>query len=130
MTLTPLFDWTPLNAQKWLAWLSTLLNIANSCLGPGQTWQNMTGARAVDVLYTNTTSRPIVAEVTAQTPVESGNLFFEVAVYLNGSVLLIDVIPTFGGGQYYHAATIVIPPGATYQVFMSLASLYLWWELR
>jgi len=123
-------DNIPPSGTPTKTWWTKLVDIANGCLGPGQTWQNMTATRASGVTYTNTTSRPIVAEVTAQTALEPGNTYFEVVVKLNGSVLTIDLISVLAGGQYYHAAMIVIPPGATYEVDISLASLYLWWELR
>jgi len=134
MTLTPLFDWTPLNTQKWLAWLSTLLNIANSCLGPGQTWQNFSplaqggpGTRLPTTNYTNDTSRPIVIEVTCS---ESGYPYFVVEKIINYEVIAFDTIDTEVGGTYYHAATLVVPPGATYQIAVGQATLYTWWELR
>jgi hypothetical protein len=116
----------PLNNSRWKGWFTKLQAMVNGCFGPGQVWQNMTSSRAVGQAYTNNTLRPIMAEVTV---VESGYTYFVVTKKVNGNEVSHDTIATIIGGTYYHAATLVVPPGATYEITVSQAALYEWWEL-
>lgn len=102
-------------------------NTANTQLGVGQTWQNVTGSRALDTNYTNNTNKPI-----------------QVAVYLSmagvadcGYVFLVG---TVGTSRVYSNAlnmssslSAVVPPGTTYMVDKTnsgTASVISWSELR
>ena len=76
----------------------------------GQTWQVLTGARAPNVTYTNTTGRGIVITVTSN--VSGDQVFSELIV--NGVL-----IQTVGGDQDNGGASVVaiavVPPGGTYR---------------
>lgn len=96
-------------------------------VGFGQTWQNLTGSRALSTIYRNTTSRPI-------------NLAIVVSITSATSVprLQVDGVVVFGVGSanssfvttYTLAA--IVPPGSTYQLDASTGSIAIhnWAELR
>jgi hypothetical protein len=101
-------------------WAST----TNTNLGAGQSWQNVTGSRATDVTYTNTTGRPIfvIAQVGAQT---NG-----IYVYINGTFLIRHWYDVNGGaGQVgYSTAEFIVGNGDTY--YVTAGPLRQWWEFR
>ena len=100
---------------------------ANKGLGIGQAWQNMTAQRKKDIVYTNTTGRPIMINV---------------AGVINNSSsediqLLIDNVLTqkinIGSRSGYVCA--VVPAGSTYKITTSSnsqinPSTFVWMELR
>ncbi len=85
---------------------------AMSSLGYGQTWQNLTGSRALATTYYNTTGKPI---------------FIYVGINGAGNTQLIINGVTSGTGFY--SITGVIPPGASYSV-TSASAMFGWSELR
>lgn len=96
-------------------------------IGVGQSWQNVTSERVLGTNYTNTTGRPI--QVAAQAgPVSQANA--ALTVYVN-SVGLFTAYAA-AANSYIGCANVIIPPGATYRIAMSLgsASLTNWSELR
>lgn len=101
-------------------WIST----TNNAFGPGQTWQNLTGSRATDVTYTNSTSKPIF--VVAQV----GNQTNGVYVYVNSELVVRHWYDVNGGaGQIgYSTAEFIVPPSGTYLV--TNGPLRGWWEFR
>lgn len=100
-------------------------------LGVGQTWQNMTGSRTLGSLQTNNTGRTIVIRVTASntSTASSGQLTPVIA----GSSLTTQGF-TESNGSSWNALSIPlqieVPPGNTYQVNGTNATLLSWWELR
>ncbi|CAK16855.1 pyocin knob domain-containing protein [Pseudomonas entomophila] len=107
--------------STWRAWANT----TPSWLG--QSWQNMTAARAAGVNYTNDTGRPI--QVSA--------LFGPASVINTTAILYISGVPIYGqyagvAGAYINTATCVIPPGAAYSVAAAngTANLAYFYELR
>lgn len=101
-------------------------------LGVGQTYQDMSGSRAANTTYTNTTGKPILiyeALITGTNAI--GILTYSFSV--NGSVVQSG---TTGNGtvaftRYGSASNIVIPPGATYQLtFSNAVTTTKWVELR
>jgi hypothetical protein len=93
-----------------------------SSLGYGQTWQNVTGSRALGTTYYNTTGKPIVAQILF-VPTVAGNG----GVMTIGGVSLSQTtqVPLSAGT----AGTFVIPAGASYVASGSVA-LSNWVELR
>lgn len=93
---------------------------AMSSLGYGQTWQNVSGSRAISTTYYNTTGRPIGISVasangaSADAQLTVGGLLIQRNTY-NGSSGISSV---FG----------IIPPGQSYLVFATGA--FVWAELR
>lgn len=101
-------------------WTSAL----NNAFGPGQTWQDVTGSRATDTTYTNSTSKPIF--VIAQV----GNQTNGVQVYINGTLVVRHWYDVNGGaGQIgYSTGEFMVPPGGTY--YVTAGPLRQWWEYR
>lgn len=99
---------------------------ANKGLGIGQAWQNMTAQRKKDIVYTNTTGRPIMINVAGAINNSSEDI-----------QLLIDNVLTqkinIGSRSGYICA--VVPAGATYKITTSSNSQinpsgFVWMELR
>ena len=97
---------------------------AMQSLGFGQTWQNLTGSRAKNTTYYNTTERPIAVQITAT---------YNAAVGITLKVNDIDLTQgttlgstTFGQGGFW-----IVPPGGTYLLVSNgLVSISRWIELR
>jgi hypothetical protein len=86
-------------------------------VGDGQTWQDVTGSRALSTTYTNSTGKPImVAFITT-----SGTS----AVVTVGGVAITE-----GGafGSAYGTMFVIVPNGATYSI--AAGNLQRWSELR
>jgi len=107
---------TPLRTEEWGA--------AN-VLGMGQTWQDVTGSRAVDTNYTNTTGRPICISVVGG----SGDAAdFDLMV---DGVLVVRAYIGTSPGTYVSTMTAIVPVGSTYRVVrVSSGNPQQWSELR
>lgn len=90
--------------------------------GVGQSWQDVSGSRALGTTYTNTTGRPIALSLRTS-PINSSFVNLTVGGVLIarrwGGETWAPEIPVFG----------IVPPGATYVVTGSNA-LQSWCELR
>ena len=86
---------------------------AMSSLGYGQTWQNVTGSRALGTTYYNTTGKPITVMMVTNA---SANYTFAI-----GSMSVV-----FQSGNY--PITFIVPAGMSYSITGS--SLGTWTELR
>lgn len=97
---------------------------AMSSLGYGQTWQNLTGSRALSTTYYNTTGRPIKVAVRSTTV----NAGVSVTFLINGGAVQYHVV----GGAETKGFTVseIVPPGASYSVAMTSAAIQTWFELR
>lgn len=85
-------------------------------LGRNQTWQNVTGARAANTNYTNTTGRTIAVVFTAS----SGAI---TDYFIDSQPVARSNVPA-GGTP---VTTLIVPAGSTYSIG---GGFYLWWELR
>ena len=85
-------------------------------LGRNQTWQNVTGARAANTNYTNTTGRTIAVVFTAA----SGAI---TDYFIDSQPVARSNVPA-GGTP---VTTLIVPAGSTYSIG---GGFYLWWELR
>ena len=99
---------------------------ADSAIGYGQTWTNVTASRALGTTYTNSTGRPIFVMVAASnnvnaswgliTPVVAGTTLPDARAIVN---------------QSYATISFIVPSGATYVLTTSGSiSLQAWAELR
>jgi hypothetical protein len=93
----------------------------SSGIGYGQTWQDVTGSRALGTTYTNSTGKPIMLML-----YESGGSAADYVLFINGAYFSrasnnnnYQIIPM----------SVIIPNGTTYRVESSYSTLY-WWELR
>lgn len=85
-------------------------------LGRNQKWQNVTGARAANTNYTNTTGRTIAVVFTAS----SGAI---TNYFIDSQPVARSNVPA-GGTP---VTTLIVPAGSTYSIG---GGFYLWWELR
>jgi len=83
-------------------------------IGYGQTWQILTGSRALGTTYYNTTGRPIVVAVNINTAVSA-------SLTVNGDVIMSA--PTNA------TLAVIVPPGGSYSA-SSASSIARWAELR
>lgn len=95
-------------------------------VGVGQTYQDVILERSVDVVYTNTTSKPITVYIQGWAAIENlTNKSFEI----DG----VGVAIIFGHGSHAMRATIsaIVPAGSTYRVSdANDITVLTWVELR
>lgn len=77
-------------------------------LNSGQTWQNVTGSRALGTNYTNSTGKPITVAFSGQSSAGNGT------VYVNS----VTIFSGQGRSTYYNGLPIffIVPPGGVYQI--------------
>jgi hypothetical protein len=93
---------------------------ALSSIGYGQTWQTLTGSRALATTYYNTTGKPI--QVTVLTNVVSGGT----SLLVNGAT--VSFMNASGSVTMVSA---IVPPGASYSATVTATNtLNQWYELR
>lgn len=97
----------------------TPAGLLSAVIGLGQTWQDVTGSRAVGVTYTNTTGKSIVLNFCGANTV-NGNIIVNSTVV--ASIVFQSSYATQG------TISVVIPAGATYSV--SAGAFSRWVELR
>lgn len=101
-------------------WTSSALGV----IGVGQSWQDVSGSRAQNTTYTNSTGKPILVSVNAvKTTSDTARL------YVNGVL-----VAAMGGGLYsalnwYGQLSAIIPNGSSYYVTNANAIIN-WAELR
>ena len=108
-------------------------NLGATVLGIGQSWQVVTGSRAIATDYTNTTGRPIQVLVTVSGANTGGQC---AAALLIDGVTISSVTTSASNGTTWGPITqvlgAVVPAGAVYRVNSTALSntLNLWSELR
>lgn len=107
------------NGSTWTGWA------VQTTIGVAQTWQVVTGSRALGTGYTNSTGRPIEVQVTAQ---GSGTTSYLEAVI--GGTILVARANTPSGNS--NSLRFIVPVSATYTVsgFGGTNTLTNWSELR
>lgn len=75
----------------------------------GATWQDVTGSRVTNTIYTNSTNRAIFASVNYTSGSSGGNLY----MYLGG---IEQTMPCFSNSAGGRTAQFLVPPGGTYRV--------------
>jgi hypothetical protein len=93
---------------------------AMGSIGYGQTWQDVSGSRAINTTYYNTTGKPIQLFVTSV--YGSGSGFIQV----NG---LIAALLVGNNANPFSCANCIVPPGASYTT-VNVTSFTNWTELR
>lgn len=102
--------------------------LAMSSIGYGQTWQNVSGSRALATNYYNTTGRPISVNVMLTTTAGSAS-FNKATISINGVSVNGSASPG-AGASYSLYVTAIVPPGSVYQVTTANATITNWEELR
>lgn len=90
-------------------WSSTALATKGLGLG-GETWNNVTGSRSFNTLYTNSRSYPIA--VSASTSCSTGS---NITAYVDGMQIAFFSWQ-FNGCGSFGGTFIIVPPGKTYQL--------------
>ena len=105
----------------------TPAGIGASVLGIGQTWQNVTGSRALDTDYTNSTGRPICVSIS----VVSGGTNALAEIIVSG-VSVARTLLTNTNASNVVSVNAIVPAGATYSAPRGDAtdSIEIWAELR
>jgi len=95
-------------------------------LGVGQTWQSVTGSRAIGTTYTNSTGRTIMVIVSG-TGGGANGLW---GVTLNSAITYYT--PSTYGGSVWTCCEFIVPAGQTYALSQqgANATLQNWSELR
>lgn len=127
-------DITTATAGTWATAPSTIQGVggealtAMSSLGYGQTWQVVTGSRALSTTYYNTTGRPIQLAVAGY----SSSASQSAQAVVNGTSVITSYSQTNGTGGVFRGLSVqtIIPPNASYQVQISSGTLDNWAELR
>lgn len=115
-TETALRSWSPERVAQAIAAL------APPGLGVGQTWQDMTGSRAQNTTYQNTTGRPIVVNLVGYVNSSSRN-YFEVSA--NGSTWInVGNTDSGAGGE----VSVIVPASWYYRA--GTGTYVTWAELR
>lgn len=93
-------------------------------IGTGQSWQNVTGSRALNTTYTNSTGFPIMVVVNTNSSV---NTITTTTLTVGG----LAVASNGSQGGNLNGVTAIVPNGVTYSCAVgSGASLNSWYELR
>jgi len=111
------------NSQVLTA-LQALFSQQSQTFGVGQTMTDVSGSRAFNTNYTNTTGKPIAVYVQATTPSGGG----AVGLFIAGSESAVSVNSAAGG---IIGLTGIVPAGLTYQIGTTgSVSAGSWKELR
>ncbi len=107
--------------------LMTALRVAESSLGRGQTWQDVTASRAAGTNYTNTTGKPIFISVSGGGQPNHGQM----SMTVGGVFLGIQGFRSIASGRSDATMNAIVPNNTTYRVDNVLGwSLINWTELR
>lgn len=93
-------------------------------IGVGQTWQDMSGSRAVNTSYQNTTGRPIMVSVSTN---NTNRKNFQVSTD-NSSWVTVGALAGFGNIGDEKSSQVIVPSGHYYKV--TGGSISIWAELR
>lgn len=91
-------------------------------IGINQSWNNVSGSRAPGTVYTNTTGRPIMVNITFN-PTGS-----TASVLVAG--IQVGATTTVSGYSNYQTISFIVPAGNTYQTSNIAGSISYWAELR
>ena len=98
---------------------------ADSIVGVGQSWQDVTGSRAASTNYTNSTSKAISVSVTP-----GDSLRNELIIVVGGVEVSRMAIASGSVHQAIASVTAIVPPGSTYIVSIGSGAISKWVELR
>jgi hypothetical protein len=99
------------------------LALTTNIIGVSQTWQSVSGSRALGTTYTNSTGKPIAVSVQVQSTTAGTN-----TIVIGG----VTVVQTSTAASLGTAMFAIVPDGATYVVDNNQASksIIIWTELR
>ena len=97
----------------------------DAAIGYGQTWQNVAGSRVAGTTYTNSTTKPIMVNISL-TSTSTGNS----ASFAVGGVTVWSNSVSTSSGNYATSFSTIVPVGSTYILNNSNNSITAWTELR
>ena len=104
--------------------VQTAIENISSGFGSSQSWMDMTSSRQAGVLYTNTTGKPIIVQISGSRT-SNGTIGLQILVEERTSFRSIVTQTTTHGG------TVLVPNESTYRLFsFAGASTINWWEYR
>ena len=110
--------------------LNTVNALSGFSMGYNQYWRDVTSSRLSQVKYTNSTGRPIMAQVyyySESLPLK-GTCSVAISSMSGGEVTLYG---NYGNGGYSaNCLTFIVPPSNTYKVSTSFNGITSWVELR
>lgn len=96
-------------------------------IGVGQTWQSVTGSRAMGSTYTNSTGKPIFISVTCTGQPNHCRMQLKV----DGVIVAEGGVESVASAAMYPNCQAIVPNGSTYQaISLNNANLLHWAELR
>ena len=100
-----------------------ITSVSSNSLGWGQSYQNVTGTRALNTNYTNSTNRPIYVDVQGTATSAAPGI---------GAIIAGVTLPTLGGtaSSQTLSKSFLVPAGAVYQITGTNITLSNWCELR
>jgi len=101
--------------------------VGNFALGVGQTWQDMTSSRALNVTYQNTTGRPIFIALSGTV---SGNATMSILVSSNSDMSSSVTVDRTSDIDDPSGVQAIIPNNIYYKASVVSASGLVWAELR
>jgi hypothetical protein len=104
---------------------TTWTSAAATSIGVGQTWQDVTGSRALGTTYTNSTGKPIMAAVSLQV---NGAFNFSSATV--GGVTVAQFGSSDSANTDRNTVSFIVPNSTTYSITGAGAGLLTWAELR
>jgi hypothetical protein len=96
-------------------------------IGYSQTWTDVSGSRALNTTYTNSTGKAISVNVYASAASVSSTT---ISATVGGAGPFIIAFNTNSGGGVGACGNVIVPIGATYNITSNNGSLSQWWELR
>lgn len=103
----------------------TPLGINETILGMGQTWQDVTSSRSNNVIYTNSTGKPIMLSYNSTS---TGSSNSQMQIYVDGFLSENRNGDSSSGNR--SNVTIIVPDGSTYKYNIDVGSVSLLLELR
>lgn len=107
-------------------WASAPISTVSNSLGVGQTWQSVTGSRAFNTSYTNSTGKPIYVSIVLAGGPNNANA----QLYIS-SVLVSSAQVVVSSAGFVSSVSGIVPNGAVYSLNTSNApAISSWAELR
>lgn len=116
--------WNPANFNVNYAATAGYASSAGGTIGVSQSWQDVTGSRAANTSYYNTTGRPIMVSVICTGP-DGGPV-----LYIEGIRIASTGNPGGTTGNDHNTVCGIVPNGSGYYINMLAQSVAKWLELR
>ena len=113
---------TGTNNTKLMTPLRSAQAIGVRAIGINQSWNNVSASRAPGTVYTNTTGRPIMVNITFNPTGSTASV--------SVASIQVGATTTVSGYSNYQTISFIVPAGSTYQTSNIAGSINYWAELR